>query len=441
MLRLVRRFLAVTVLQTVIGFASSVILARTLGPAGRGALAAIIVPLGLLPYVLALGLPTFTSRGIAAGGDVREIVGTAGLMATAIGVVGVVPCIAFLGGFAGSNHGAREVLLVGFALLPVTLYAGILSDAGWGLQQWNRVTAQRLIPPVTVLIGYIVLLALGAMSAATAGAVVVAGGLLSIAPFLPVARRSWPPRFSVARAKEALHFSGFAWLIQTSQLLNHRLDQLMMVPLVSRRELGLYAIAVTVSGVTNMLSPAIGTVLYPKLAAGENIDIARALRRGIAAVAASGALCAAAAPLAVPLVFGASFSAAVPMLLILLVANVPLAGANILASAYTARPKIALASMSEVAANAVTIGGLLLVLPGLGGVGAAIVSLVAYLVNFVWLLVMARRDFGGQFRHYLLVTRGDLSELRARLARSRLSLPMHTALDPPASAQDERSTR
>jgi O-antigen/teichoic acid export membrane protein len=269
------------------------------------------------------------------------------------------------------------------------------------------------------------------MSPATAGAAILAGGVLSTLPFVPIVKRSWPPRFSIARAKQALRFSGFAWLIQMSQLLNHRLDQMMMIPLVSRRELGLYAVAVTISGVTNMLAPSIGMVLYPKLAAGEAIDVASTLRRGIAAVALSSAACAVLAPVFVPLVFGSRFRAAVPMLLILLLANVPLGGANILASAYTSRPRIALASMSEVAAVVVTVLGLLLVLPAWGGVGAATVSLAAYLVNLCWLLIMARRDFGGQFRSYLVATRRDVSELSARVSglRPRSPRPKGTSRD------------
>jgi O-antigen/teichoic acid export membrane protein len=60
----------------------------------------------------------------------------------------------------------------------------------------------------------------------------------------------------------------------------------------------------------------------------------------------------------------------------------------------------------------VTVVGLLLLLPRLGGLGAAIVSLVAYTLNFMWLLAIARRDYGGGVSEYLVVRRAELVEFR-----------------------------
>src|SRR3712207_9584829 len=68
-LLLIRRFLAVSMFQALAGTATGIIAARSLGPSGRGDLAAIIVPLSMAPYALSLGLTTFSSRAAAAGRD------------------------------------------------------------------------------------------------------------------------------------------------------------------------------------------------------------------------------------------------------------------------------------------------------------------------------------------------------------------------------------
>ncbi|MEA2283042.1 MAG: hypothetical protein QOK21_3649 [Solirubrobacteraceae bacterium] len=420
MLSLVRQFFALSALQAVIGTVTGVIAARALGPSGRGELAAIIVPLSMAPYALALGLPTFTSRSVAGGRDTSSILGTAGALAFAVGCVAIAPCFLLADAMAHGSADVRTILHIGFALLPVMLAANVLADAGLGLQRWRSVVAQRLIPMFTALTGYLVLLAVGLFTPASAGAVVLAGGLLSVVPFVPVGASAWPVRFEPALAREALALGMRAVPITLSQLLNHRLDQFLMIALVSRRQLGLYAVAVTISGIAGMLAGAMNTVLYPKVAAGEDVDVGRALRRGLFAVACVCAASAIVFPFLLPIVFGRAFRDAVPMLLILLAASVPLAGVTILSGVLAAGRRILQAGISEIIALGVTAVGLLLLLPPLGGLGAALVSLFAYTVNFAWLVAIARRDQGGRLTDYVLVTGSDLREIHAQ---ARAALP------------------
>jgi O-antigen/teichoic acid export membrane protein len=416
-LSLVKRFLAITAAQTALGVITGVISARVLGPTGRGDLAAIVVPLSLLPIVLSFGLPTLTSREVAGGESLRALIGTAGVFAIVIGCVSIFPLTALLAGTVSQHdHATRVVLIVGLCLMPYILFTNLLADAALGQQQWRLVTVQRLVPSVTTAIAYVALVLTHDLTAASAGAVVVGAGVLSTLPFVPVLRQAWPPRFERRIVGKARQIVGAAWILQSSQLMNHRLDQLLMVSLVSRRQLGLYAIAVTVSGIAGTLAPAVGTVVYPKMAAGEDLDVPRLVRQTLLAVGATSLITALAAPLVVPLAFGGAFRPALPMLWILLIANLPLGGVGVLASIYTGRGRIGLASFSEVVAVAITIVGLILFLPSLGGIGAAWVSLAAYSVNFLWLLRMARNDFGGSASDYLLVPVTEMRIIARRLS-------------------------
>lgn len=105
---------ALSALQAVIGIATGVIATRSLGPTGRGELAAILVPLALAPYALVFGLTTFASRSVAAGRDVSLVLGTAGALAFAIGCVAIPPCLALATLLADGSNAVRTILGVGF---------------------------------------------------------------------------------------------------------------------------------------------------------------------------------------------------------------------------------------------------------------------------------------------------------------------------------------
>jgi O-antigen/teichoic acid export membrane protein len=135
---------------------------------------------------------------------------------------------------------------------------------------------------------------------------------------------------------------------------------------------------------------------------------ARALRVTLAVVAATSVVAAAVAPVLISVLFGSAFSDSVPMAWILLLAGVPLAGATVLAQALTADGRAGIPAVGEICALVVTAAGLAVLLSPLAGIGAALVSLVAYTVNFAVQLVAARRAFGGRIRSFLFVSRSDL---------------------------------
>lgn len=65
--RLVLHLTATNLVIAVLGVVTGPLLARSLGAGGRGVLAAIVVPLGLAPALLGLGLPSYATRSIARG--------------------------------------------------------------------------------------------------------------------------------------------------------------------------------------------------------------------------------------------------------------------------------------------------------------------------------------------------------------------------------------
>jgi O-antigen/teichoic acid export membrane protein len=145
-----------------------------------------------------------------------------------------------------------------------------------------------------------------------------------------------------------------------------------------------------------------------RVAQGDMAATSRALRMTLLILVLGGAILAALCPVVIPLAFGSSFTDAVLMAVLLIVATVPQSGASVLAAAMNNTDKPGAAALAQWLAVIVTVPGLLIAVPALGGEGAALVSICAYSVTFVSLLFSARRHIGGSLRDYLLVRRTDL---------------------------------
>jgi O-antigen/teichoic acid export membrane protein len=253
----------------------------------------------------------------------------------------------------------------------------------------------------------VVLFIAGDLTVRSAAILTIAGGVLSGVPVLPVLSVR-TLRFARAAVAGALSFGVRAWIGGLASLLNVRLDQLVMVTAVSSRELGLYVIAATLSSMSGTVADSIGGAVYPRIAKGELTLAPVALRLGLWSTAIGNAVVAIAAPIAIPLLFGHDFAGALPMALVLLAAAVPLAGTHVLTRALVAADQPGWTSVGELMALGVTIPGLLILLGPLGGLGAAIVSLIAYSSSFAILLVRALRTFPGGVPDFLVPQRNDL---------------------------------
>jgi O-antigen/teichoic acid export membrane protein len=198
---------------------------------------------------------------------------------------------------------------------------------------------------------------------------------------------------------------------------NSRLDQVIMIDLASARQLGLYAIAVSLSTVFILLvTSSMQYAMAPHVARGDRELVPKIARMTIAGSTTLAAATAIVSPFALRYLFGREFVAAEPMLLILLVGSLALALNAILSSACSSAGHPGVAARAEIYAILITVPGLLLLLAPLGGVGAAIVSVLAYSLTDAYLIREARRRFGGRVVDYLLPRREDVLRVGA-LAR------------------------
>lgn len=414
--RTVARLWRANVVIILAGLITGPITARALGAEGRGELAAIIAVLTLAPWVLDLGMSLWLGRERALGRSRAELLGAALPVALACSLLGVAAAIPLSHALGGGRPVVVTFLQIGLFLMPVSVVLHILLGLAIGEARWRLVTSVRIVASVLPVIVIVILVVIDQLTVASAAAAYLGGGLVGSLIVVHVVRGAGRPRFDRRRARTATVFGTKSWLSTVAGTANNRLDQVLMAGLVTSRELGFYAVAVTVGSLTSSLIGAVCNALIPRVAIGDGDLAARSCRVTAGTVAVVGVLLAAVTPTMVPFVFGAEFADAVPMVLILLVASVPMASAFVLTFALNAADDPGAAMRAELVALALTVPALIVLLPAYGGIAAALISLVAYGIRLAMQLASAQRVFGRRWTNFIVPTAEDL-RWAARLAR------------------------
>lgn len=417
----VGRLTMVNAVVMALGVGSGILQARGLGPSGRGQLAAIVVPLFFVGFLGDFGLGLFARREAARARSVGEVIGTVGVLVAAIGVVLAAALLPAVEVVARGRPLVHHWLTVGLLFLPLNLVGSLLLNVAFGLERWNVWARAKLVASAGWTAVLAVLYATGRLTVGAAALSFIVVTLASYLPVLAVLRRAMPLRVRRSVVREAVPFGSRAWLASLTNLANTRLDQVVMAGVVSSRQLGLYAVAVTLASFPSNFSSAVGLWILPRVARHGADRVPVAIRLSLAAVTAIAVLIALVAWPVVHFVVGHRFSDALPMIWLLLAAEVPLAGTVTLGQAFIGAGRPAWVAAAEGFAVVVTITGLAVVLKPLGGVGAAMVSIVAYSVSFGYLLVRARGMFGASLRELVVPTGDDLRwgavEIRRLLSR------------------------
>ncbi len=422
--RVVAGLTAANFVLAALGFITGPLLARALGASGRGDLAAVTVPLTLAPGVLGLGIPAFAYRELPRGRPIEQVIGSLGLPLLVIGLLAAACAIPVADALAGGRETVRTCLIVVMLSVPLFLLGSLLASSLAALQRWRSVVATNAIPLVVPFVAIVVLDVLGHLTVGAAAAATIAGSLLSLAPGLWLLRKAKRPVFRPSIARNGVSFGVKAWVGGLALIANLRLDQFVMITAVAPRELGFYAVATTISGVSAIACGALTPPLMSRIGAGEQQLMPQAVRIVLAATAVLNVLLALATPVLLSVLFGPAFRAAAPMALVLLAANVPQAAASVLSSSLQADGAPLIPSVGEGLALVITVAGLAVLLGPLGGMGAAIVSFAAYTTSFLFQLVMARRRTRVRLGEFLVPNGADVRWARALLAGVTLRLKL-----------------
>jgi O-antigen/teichoic acid export membrane protein len=391
--RTVRRIagtFATKILAVSLSVPVSVVLARALGPDGRGEFVAVTALAALGMQFGNLGLHSANTYFVSRD---RSLLGTLSLNSAVAGTVLGVLIAAGLWMLRASGVMFVNLNAAYFLLALVWIPLGI----GHLLQQNLIVGIQRFAVFNNVdIAGRLATLALcsalwlyGVHTAwpYTIAAIVVVGGSFLFCFGYVVREAPHPRRPAFALLRQQLPYGGKMFLASLFAFLVVRSDVLLLKELSGSHETGVYSIAVSLVDMLYLLPIAVGVVLFPELSAPG--DSERRWRVAQAALLHTGWILGAGAALImlwggsiIRLLFGAAYLPAYPIVVILAPAML-FYGLNNIVSIYLAATGLPWFGVWVwVVAFGVNLGLNLLWIPQFGGIGAAWASLVAYAVVF-----------------------------------------------------------
>ena len=386
---------------------TGIVVARALGPSGRGEIAAILVLTQLSVWFFSGGAEdAITFRLSRHPADGARLLGTWMMISLPLSLMAIVAAelalpLLFSAQTEGTIHLAR--IYVGLALvmmLQLFLYAMLL-----GSHDFRLYNVVRVIQPALIGAAYITLWATSALSVEMA--LVINAAATSIASFVAgirSLRRHGFGRPSAILLRKTVAYGLRAHLGSIAGLVNARLDLLIIPAFLGAASVGLYSVAANVTSVIVTLTATIRTIVLP-VATRDRQRSSRTVIRTLHAVLL---ICTAfAIPLgvlanvALNLVYGGAFEGAATSLRILLPGVVLDAAAMVLWAGMLALNRPFMSSVAAAPAAVLTVVGLILFLESGGIEAAAIVSTCAYTVVFAISVLLYKRVAHLQWREFL----------------------------------------
>lgn len=376
---------------------SSIILARVLGPEGRGLFALVLllpelaVTFGLLGFEQAnavyAGLEPTKRRAL-----IWQSIITASVGGGVIAFAGA--CFLILGapGFEELIRGPLWLYLLALVTVPAEMI-----NAYWLaiLRGMNRILLLNTIELGTKIVSVILIVVLvgwlrfdvaGAVWANVAVSLIVVILLVFLFNYLG----TWgKPSFDRFLWKRAGRFALPAYFGTVLSYFNYRIDQLIVAALLPPTQLAFYVIAVGLAERLWILTGSVSTALLPHLTNSQERDPALSAVIARHVMVWTGVACCfvfALAELAVRIMYSSAFVEAVAPLRWLLPGIFMLSIGKVLVAEILAREKVYVTMWVAVVAAIVNIVGNLLLIPHMGISGAAIASSFSY--SLVSLLVI-----------------------------------------------------
>lgn len=375
----------------VLALLSSVILARVLGPEGRGVFALVMILPGLAATVGLLGFEQ--ANAVYAGLEPRRRLALVWQsLATAVGVGGILAAagtVYFLVGAPGLvalTAAPSAFVLLLLATIPVQLAVQYWSAILRGMNRIQLFNLLEVGTRVAALGGVVVLvwaLDLGVAGLVWLEVAVSLGTALVVGILLGTAGGWGAPVWDPGLWRRVAAFALPMHVGTIAAYLNYRVDEVFIATLLPAEQLGLYVIAVGVVERIWILPGSVSTVLLPHLTNSRERDatVPAAVCRHVIMWTGAGCvvLLIAAGPL-VTLLYSSEFAGAVAPLRWLLPGIFTLSIGKVLVGELLAREKARYTVWASGAAVVTNVAGNILLVPQMGISGAALASSVSYSV-------------------------------------------------------------
>jgi len=387
----------------VLGLLTGIMVARLLGPLGRGELAAIqlwgsfIATLGTggisegMVYFVAQS-PT-KARQYCISGIYLALIGGSPVI-----ILGVFGLSWLLQAQSPEVISIARVYTAGLFVLYTVSWMPLSALRGLKrFTEWNLLRSLANIGWLFVLvIGFVLgeatprVLAFGFLvSTAVSAFVVVVLGLREIPGLHALDLALWP-----AMIKYGLPITASS--IPTYLIESGRLSQMFIAAILPPEAVGLFAVAVAWSESTAIIPQVIGQVVFPRLAAARGvcqqaIEMVRGARLVTLPLFGLCSLLVILCPIAVPFLFGSEFNAAVPSAMVMVIAAGMAGLKTILRQEFYGLGKPGVSLAGEVVGITLIILSLLFLMNPLGIIGVAMATLIGNSGSSVLLLWLAKQ--------------------------------------------------
>lgn len=381
------------------GVITSLLSAWALGPEGRGDLMIILTWPGILVMVAEFGLPMAYRFWTAKEPDrISALFSNAVLLTFLLGLG-----MLFVAWFAiplliGSRSPEVMMLAQVYAVvIPTTLFTDLIRGILEGARRFHWVAALRLIFFGVQAVSYMGLWFTGRLTLSAAMYTMIVSSVTSMVVALIGITRElrprWEPKF--ADLKLALRYGVRDYPGVLTEMINWRLDMMMLVGMGSSAAIGLYAVAVRMSDITTLLASSVGDAVMPEVAASKKADeatkiVAKSLRLTLTAHLILLVPLWVSAPYILQFAYGDGFVPVTNVLRLLMLASVIWSSGAILISGLNGLGHPGLSTSARLSAAIVMVIALLAWLPRWGIKGAALASITGYsvmtIVALFWFL-------------------------------------------------------
>jgi O-antigen/teichoic acid export membrane protein len=399
-----------------VGVVVSIIIARTLGPEGKGVYSLLL----LFPTLLF----TFGNFGLHIANvylfgkrkaDIRMLAsnslwGTIMFGALSIVVFTLLYPILSQHILQGIPRGYVFAVVGSVPFMMANAYFGNLLLALKRVKTYNLITTVQLTLLLVTVALLLVVFKVGLVATVVAAVLnVVFGGVLMV--WFVRRRVQFGLRWHKQLFKDAFAYGLKGYFANAIQFLNYRLDILLVSFFLDATSVGIYSVAVNFAEVLWYVPTSIGTILFPHVAtttdAVANVVTARTTRQTLLLMAFASVGVAIASPWLIPWWFGPEFLPSVNALLILLPGVLLFSVAKIIGNDFSGRGLVI--TNGIVSALALVINSLLniVLIPKYGINGASLASSISYTVATIALVVLFARRARLPVSRVLLPENGD----------------------------------
>lgn len=414
-------------LQMVMGLFTSILVARALGPDGRGEYALAVVFTGMLVMVVDFGIGMASvyclgQKKYAA----PEILGASTLMAlVAAGVmlgVGLVVVWYFRDAFFPAAR--ADVMLFGLLMVPGQVYLNYMTTMLLGFRRVRNYNLIQLLRGVIFLAALVIfLLTLGLGVHGAIGAQVASLLVTSLVLFHQLRRAACGLKFSFGTGLvgDEVRYGLKTYAGTISTFVHERANVLMLNWWTSASAVGLYATAAKLAEETWLISLAAGTVLFPLVAAsGGSAQIRdltpRVCRSVLWITLGMSAILAIPARWVITALFSEAFAAATTPFRILLIGAVAASGSRILRNDLAGRGRPELSTYITIVASVVNVALNVALIPRFDIVGAAWATAGSSFLGLVLSVSAYVRISGNQVARLVMLRWSDVVAMKAYLS-------------------------